>query len=265
MTILDRSLIQNYSQTVSDLRGEIERKKGSRIPVHRAPPIGPPARRMIWMGERLEKDKIDCYYDGAASWYYYWWTGTHKHTLTRRRLAPVPGANDRLPQHKGKSSPGDGWMNEWDNNCWVGLRSGPWSHRNGIWRRKLFQLIFLLLAWWWWWCCCSWTSISRRCYSYRICRYIITTICQYYHNLVIMMIIYCRVDHENRRFGPVLTTRIRIIRRRNKSTKPDILRDLRAWGGIFGTFDRLTDGFRGAYWMECSLAGQLWQGMENRF
>ena len=47
MTILDRSLIQNYSQTVSDFRGEIERKKGSRIPVHRAPPIGPPARRMI--------------------------------------------------------------------------------------------------------------------------------------------------------------------------------------------------------------------------
>ena len=49
MTILDRSLIQNYSQTVSDLRGGgAEReKKGSRIPVHRAPPIGPPARRMI--------------------------------------------------------------------------------------------------------------------------------------------------------------------------------------------------------------------------
>lgn len=28
MTILDSSLIQNHSQTVSDLRGEIERKKG---------------------------------------------------------------------------------------------------------------------------------------------------------------------------------------------------------------------------------------------
>lgn len=102
--------------------------------------------------------------------------------------------------------PGDEWMNGIvvrSNNA--GLGWDPGRDRIAIASRAVnyFKLILLLLAWsvrrWWWWWCCSWTSISRGCYSYGICRYI----CQYYYNLVIMMIIYCRVDHENRWSGPV--------------------------------------------------------------
>ena len=48
---------------------------------------------------------------------------THKHTLTRRRLAPVPGANDRLPQYKGNSSPGDEWVNGMTMLGWVEIRT----------------------------------------------------------------------------------------------------------------------------------------------